>query len=111
MRKIKWSCADAQVHHALAVLAITQAGMSRGFRSSRGLAHEVAWNEGDLRGYGGQYEIKMATGHTAKCDTQTALGCHTEWMFSWPDLKLLGMATILCEHSGYELDPTADEEN
>lgn len=104
MRKIQWGCADAQLHHALAVLAITQAGLTRGFRSSDGIHHEVAYNEGELRGRGGHYMIAYNASQTVTCHTETALGCWTEWTFDWPNLKLLAMITRSCEHSGYELD-------
>lgn len=106
MRKIDWSCADAQVQHALAVLAITQAGMTRGFRSSEGIHHQVAWDDGDLRGHGGHYFIVHNGEHAVTCHTESALGCWVEWHFTWPDLKLLSMNLRMCEHTGYELDPS-----
>lgn len=103
-RTIKHSCNNATLHHGLAVLAITQIGMMRGFRSSEGINHEVVMDEGEARGHAGEYTARMEGGHSVQIHTESSTGCWVAWCFTWPDLKLLSYSTVQCSCTGYELD-------
>lgn len=78
----------------------------RGFRSSEGFSHKVVLDEPETFNTPGEYIARPSGSHAVRIWTETAEGCLQEWMFTWPDLKLLGYQVVICEHTGFEVDPT-----
>lgn len=101
-RKIKYSCDGGGIHHALVALAITEAGLTKGFRDSDGFTRSVVLDEGSARGEAGSYSIQVLQGGEVFATTTTAAGCLTTWRFTWPDLKLTGYQLSSCSCTGYQ---------
>ena len=96
VRKLKFVCLESQAHHALAVCAITEIGLTKGYAKSEGFTRHISQSGDGWRLDEGRYETKPPDDQVVVITTTTDAGCDVRWQFSWPGLRLIGYTSLHC---------------
>lgn len=97
MRKLKFTCTESRTAYAAAACAITEIGMTKGFKGKQMFTRAVAWQDGELRGSAAEYDA-VYNALQDSVELQIRLGeCRWYFSFTWPELRLISMSVATCD--------------
>lgn len=96
MRKLKFHCNKSRTAYAAASCAITEVGMTKGFKDKQTFTRSVAWQEGELRGTAAVYDAIYSAEGDEVIITIDVSGCFWNFTFTWPELKLTACGVRDC---------------
>jgi len=103
MRKLSWACDQAQLHHGLCVVAITEGGASKRNVIEEGFTRYPELKLGTDTLYTGSYHLVLAKSDSTVGVSTRAGDCTVRWSFSYPQWKLISFAVLKCECPGSKL--------
>lgn len=102
MRKLTAACPASCTHHALAALAITEAGVTKKPLLIEGFRREIDQLDYLERTHAGAYRLGLvAPDGILRVKTYTG-ECVVRWRFNYPDLRLITMHIDRCAHLGIQ---------
>lgn len=96
MRKLAWGCSQAQMHHGLAVLAITEGAVSKKHINTEGFTRYPEVKLGTEELHTGSYSVLLVEEDKQVYVITKTDGCRVAWSFSYPTWKLLAFTLEAC---------------